>query len=143
MQIKLFTIRLDADCLEIDQNSLNDFLGTINFKKSDTHFVEADENYWSVMVHYEEQSDSQTEEINKPVEMNEEEKVLFQNLKKWRSEKAVELGFKSFMVCYDSELFNIVVRKPKSIEELKTIKGFSNVKSQKYGDDIISLLKTA
>lgn len=122
---------------------MNDFLETVSFKKSDTHFVEADENYWSVMVHYEEQSETQNQELIKPVEMNEEEKVLFQNLKKWRTEKAVELGFKSFMVCYDSELFNIVVKKPKSIEELKMIKGFSNLKSQKYGDDIISLLKSA
>lgn len=143
MQVKLFTIRLDSDTLEIDQNSLNDFLETVSFKKSDTHFVEAVENYWSVMVHYEEQSETQNQELIKPVEMNEEEKVLFQNLKKWRTEKAVELGFKSFMVCYDSELFNIVVKKPKSIEELKMIKGFSNLKSQKYGDDIISLLKSA
>ena len=143
MQVKLFTIRLDSDTWEIDQNSLNDFLETVSFKKSDTHFVEAVENYWSVMVHYEEQSETQNQELIKPVEMNEEEKVLFQNLKKWRTEKAVELGFKSFMVCYDSELFNIVVKKPKSIEELKMIKGFSNLKSQKYGDDIISLLKSA
>lgn len=42
MQVRLFTIRTDANFLEIDQNSLNDFLENITFKKSDTHFIDSE-----------------------------------------------------------------------------------------------------
>ncbi len=142
MQVKLFTIRMDSDNLEIDQNSLNDFLETITFKKSDTHFVESDTGYWSVLVHYEEEIEIQKEAVKNSDEMNLDEQQVFKQLKKWRTEKAQELGFKSFMICYDSELTNIAIKKPNSIEELKKIKGFSNIKSEKYGTDIISILKS-
>ena len=53
MQVRVFSIGLEADLLENDQNVLNDFLTTVAFKKSSTQFVES-ENSWSVIVHYEE-----------------------------------------------------------------------------------------
>lgn len=36
---------------------LNEFLATVTFKKSSTQYVEA-ENYWSLIVHYEENETS-------------------------------------------------------------------------------------
>jgi hypothetical protein len=36
---------------------------------------------------------------------------------------------------------NIAVNRPSSLSELKKIKGFGNLKSEKFGEDIISLLK--
>ena len=63
MKVKVFTIRLSENQLEIDQNSLNDFLETVTFKKSSTQFVESEkESYWSVLVHYDEISDARKEE---------------------------------------------------------------------------------
>ena len=59
MKIKVFTIRLSENELEIDQNSLNDFLETVIFKKSSTQFVESEnDSFWSVLVHYEEISET-------------------------------------------------------------------------------------
>ncbi|WP_395044938.1 HRDC domain-containing protein [Flavobacterium sp.] len=140
MQVKLFNIRLDSKNLEIDQNSLNDFLETINFKKSDTHFIESESNYWSVLVHYEEQVESKVDEPIQLHNLSDNEQNVYNNLKNWRSEKAEQLGLKNFMICHNSELINIAITKPNSISELKKIKGFGNLKSEKFGDDIISLL---
>jgi hypothetical protein len=42
MKVKVFTIRLTENELEIDQNSLNDFLESVTFKKSSTQFVESE-----------------------------------------------------------------------------------------------------
>ena len=42
MKIKVFTVRLSENELEIDQNSLNDFLETVTFKKSSSQFVESE-----------------------------------------------------------------------------------------------------
>ena len=143
MKVKVFTIRLTENELQIDQNSLNDFLEMITFKKSSTQFVETEiDCYWSVLVHYEELSAAKNEEPKKEIELSESERMIFQNLKKWRSEKASELGFKNFMICHNSELINIAIQKPNSVNQLKRIKGFGEVKSDKYGEDIIALLNT-
>lgn len=146
MQVKLFTIRLDSDNLEIDQNSLNDFLETVTFKKSDTHFVESEINHWSVLVHYENEKDN-VYEPESPVSaqqheviLSEREEFVFEKLKQWRNQKAVELGLKHFLICYNSELINIAIKNPSTIDELKKIKGFGNVKSEKYGNEIIEVL---
>ena len=139
MKIKVFTIRLSENELEIDQNSLNDFLEMVTFKKSSTQFIES-ENYWSVLVHYEETFEVKTNELKPEIELSEREKKIFQSLKKWRAEKASELGFKNFMICHNSELMNIAIYKPESISQLRKIKGFGEVKSDKYGDAIIALL---
>jgi hypothetical protein len=53
MQVSVFSIRLDPSFLELDQHKLNEFLKTINFKKSSTQFIESDESHWSVIVYYE------------------------------------------------------------------------------------------
>ena len=54
MQIKIFSIRLHDNTTEIDQNSLNDFLETVDFKKSSVQFVDVEPPFWSVVVHFEE-----------------------------------------------------------------------------------------
>ena len=110
MQVKLFTIRLDENNLEIDQNSLNDFLETVNFKKSDTHFIESENSYWSVLVHYEEQVEAKVETSIQLENLSENDQTIFNHLKKWRSDKAEQTGLKNFMICHNSELINIAVK---------------------------------
>ena len=142
MKVQLFTIRLEENMLEIDQNSLNDFLETVEFKKSDTHFIE-EQNCWTVLVHFDDfnfQEDSKTE--SKTIELSDQDEKIYNNLRIWRSEKADELGWKNFMICHNSQLMNIAVVKPSSIADLKLIKGFGEVKATKFGEDIIALLKT-
>jgi len=142
MQVKLFFIRLDSQKTEMDQNSLNDFLETIIFKKSDTHFVEAQTNYWSVLVHYEEKKATVTDNVTLFEELTDNERLIFLNLKKWRADKAEQLGYKNFMICHNPELIQIALHKPTSIDELKKIKGFGSLKSDKYGDDIVAILNS-
>jgi superfamily II DNA helicase RecQ len=141
MKVKAFRIRLTENELEVDQNSLNDFLEMVTFKKSSTQFVESEnESYWSVLLHYEEETELKNIETKSEADLTERERIIYQNLKKWRAEKATQLGSKSFMICHNSELLNISIQKPESINQLRKIKGFGEIKSDKYGDDIISLL---
>ena len=144
MQIKIFSIRLGDNLTEIDQNSLNDFLGTTVFKKSSVQFVDVENPFWSVVIHFEEKELITNEVIpqnqKSDIVLNAKEEDLFNNLKTWRNEKAVELSFAPFMVCHNSELKNIAILKPNSIDDLKQIKGFGDLKATKYGDDIIALL---
>lgn len=141
MKVKVFRIRLTENELEIDQNSLNDFLEMVTFKKSSTQFVESEnDSFWSVLVHYEEETESKITEAKSENDLTEREKLIYQKLRQWRAEKASQLGFKNFMICHNSELINVAMQKPESISQLRKIKGFGELKSDKYGDDIISLL---
>ena len=144
MKVELFKIRLTENELEIDQNSLNDFLEMISFKKSDTQFIESEEEcYWSVLVHYEEPITKRQEQIKEIIELSQYQQTTYENLRQWRKDKATREGIKSFMICHNSELMEVVVKCPNSKEELKQIKGFGEVKSDKYGEDIVAILKRA
>jgi ribonuclease D len=141
MKVKVFTIRLISEKFHTDQTTLNDFLETVKFVKSATHFVEADEvNYWSVMIHFEDLYETKKMEEKKEANLNEKQLEVFQSLKQWRAEKAGKMKMANFMVCHNSELIDIAFNQPKSIDELRLIKGFGNRKTDKYGDDIIAVL---
>ena len=146
MQVKVFSIRLDSNNLEIDQNSLNDFLDTVHFKKSNSHFIEAEESYWSVLVHYE----NEEERVNEPespiqtsqpeIILSEKEELIFDRLKQWRNAKAQDLNLPHYMISHNSELKNIAIKKPENKNQLRKIKGFGEVKVEKYSEEILSIL---
>jgi superfamily II DNA helicase RecQ len=146
MQVRVFSIRLDSNNLEIDQNSLNDFLDTVHFKKSNSHLIEAEESYWSVLVHYE----NEEERVNEPespiqtsqpeIILSEKEELIFDRLKHWRNEKAHDLNLPHYMISHNSELKNIAIKKPENKNQLRKIKGFGEVKVEKYSEEILSIL---
>lgn len=153
MQIKIFSIRLQDNLTEIDQNSLNDFLETVDFKKSSVQFIEVEQPFWSVVVHFEEKSldikNSKKTLKNEPAkptqktvtDLSQVEEMLFNNLKLWRNEKANKAGLAPFIICHNSHLMEIAVSKPTCINDLKQIKGFGDNKANQYGNEIISLLQ--
>jgi ribonuclease D len=162
MKIKVFAIRPESEYLNFDQQQLNGFLDSIEFKKSSTHFIEAEPNYWSVLVYYEEkiqqinmvkESVIQRKEVSKSevkiaeqlqeADLDLEQLAILKNLKQWRSEKAYKLKISNFLICHNSELINVVIQKPSSLLELRRIKGFGELKSDKYGEDILAILKAS
>ncbi|MCY6483000.1 HRDC domain-containing protein [Clostridium aestuarii] len=87
----------------------------------------------------------------KQFEMNNNENIfkqdgnkLFEKLRVYRNEKAKEEGYKP--ISYHCVFPNVVIEQivenmPDSIEELYYIKGLGKVKIDKYGQDIINILK--
>jgi superfamily II DNA helicase RecQ len=147
MKVRLFTIRLVAEQLVEDENHLNGFLESIEFVKSDTHFVESKASYWSVLVHYKEKDkSSQVEksavERNEVVEqdLNERQKAIYETLKAWRADKAQTLKIPSYTICHNSEILNAILREAKTPSDLRTIKGFGELKVEKYGKEILFVL---
>ena len=146
MQVQHFIIRLNSEQIQSDQNKLNDFLNTVTFKKSSTQFVETTTSYWSVLIHYELKSQQKQPEIEPQKEyddLSENDRIVYKNLRNWRTQKAEQLNVKVFMICHNSELINIAIQKPDSINDLKKIKGFGELKTDKYGEEIVELLKAS
>lgn len=65
---------------------------------------------------------------------------LFERLKDWRIQKARELDTKPFLILHDSSLIDLIEKKPSTLEELRTVKGFAVTKIAKYGDEILDVL---
>ena len=147
MKVRHFIIRLVANQLTEDENQLNGFLESVDFVKSDTHFVECKGNYWSVLIHYNEKEQTAKTERS-PVEQNEvieldlnaNQKAVYEHLKTWRAKTARNLKIPSYAICHNSELLNAILREAKTPTDLRTIKGFGELKLEKYGDEILSIL---
>jgi superfamily II DNA helicase RecQ len=139
MNVKVFNIRLNKDCFQEDQNSMNEFLNSVDVKLSSANFVTTETlGFWSVVIIYEEKIGV----VNriKEQELEPEEKIIFIALKQWRNDLAEKLGWSAFRVCHNSHLISIAKIKPQTLDELKNIKSFGERRSINYGDDIISLL---
>lgn len=144
MKIRLFAIRLIKDKFLSDQKSFNDFLETIDFVKSDTHFVEGEINYWSVLLHFKDKKPEIKPEAKKSgineEDLNSEQYDAYKKLKVWRAKKAEDWNIPSFMICHNSELLEAIVKKPKTTSELRKIKGFGDLKVENHGEEIILII---
>jgi superfamily II DNA helicase RecQ len=139
MAIKVCNIRLDKEHLQLDQNRMNAFLDTVSVKLTSSNFVTtATTDYWSELVFYD---DKRQDESRIPeVILTREDKEIYEALKTWRNIKAAELKLKQYMISHNSVLMNVAIQKPKTIAALKKIKGFGEVKTAKFGQDIIAIL---
>jgi superfamily II DNA helicase RecQ len=144
MKVTIFKVRLDSAHLIADQNLLNQFIETVRFIKSDTHFVETDSSYWSVIIHYEIKNevtaDLKTEVQTQESDLDAEQLDILQQLKVWRTDKASKWKIPSYMICHNSELIDIVLKRPDTIEEFKMIKEFGAKKSENHAEDILAVL---
>lgn len=66
---------------------------------------------------------------------------VYKKLRQYRWNKSVEESVKPYYIFNNETLEALIKLKPESIEELKKIKGFGPVKSDKYGEDIINIIR--
>jgi hypothetical protein len=67
--------------------------------------------------------------------------VLFNRIRKWRDQKAKETGERHYMILPQKTIATITVFLPQSVEELKLVKGVGKIKAEKYGEEIIELIR--
>lgn len=74
-------------------------------------------------------------------EDNEIEKTeIFQKLKAFRLNKSREEKIKPYYIYNDIQLKELISKMPNSLEELKNVNGFGEVKAKKYGKEILDIL---
>ncbi|HPW88198.1 MAG TPA: HRDC domain-containing protein [Kaistella chaponensis] len=147
MKTKIFKIRLSEEFIYDDQKRLDHFLQENNILKYETAFVKEEENYWSVILYYEELKVQFNEPKNEKYsaeqeQLNSDEIKILDSLKLWRSEKAKEKSLPVYFIATNKELLSIAKYKPIKKEELLDIKGFGKFKIENYGGEIIQILET-
>ena len=143
MNIRVFNIRLSKEFCIVDQNRMNEFLDSVEVKLTSTNFVTTGTtDYWSAVVFYDtkKSADKPKEEKITFEDLSQHEKEIFSALKQWRNDMATKLGWSAFRVCHNSHLMAIADAKPESLDELSKVKGFGEVRTEKYGEDILAVL---
>lgn len=148
MKTQIFKIRLSEEFTHADQKLLDRFLQENNILKYETAFVKDEENYWSVILYYEELkvqvNEAKPEKYSAEQEqLNPDEIKILDCLKLWRTEKAKEKSLPVYLIATNKELLSIAKYKPIKKEELLDIKGFGKYKIENYGEEIIEILEMA
>lgn len=72
--------------------------------------------------------------------MNESDRVLFQTLRRWRSETARAEGAPPYVVLTNQQLIAVVHKKPGSANALGSLPGFGPAKVARYGKALLAVL---
>ena len=67
--------------------------------------------------------------------------TLLARLKKWRLERSRADKAPAFVILHDSTLEHLCLRKPNSLAELRAIPGIGETKLERYGKEILELLR--
>lgn len=70
-----------------------------------------------------------------------EETDIFKELKAYRLDKSREEGIKPYFIYNNNQLKDLISKMPRNKEELQRVAGFGSVKANKYGDDILKIIK--
>jgi ATP-dependent DNA helicase RecQ len=73
--------------------------------------------------------------------LNEEEQILYESLKQLRQKISTENEIPAYVVCHNTHLREMAKSKPKSDNELLSIRGIGESFVQKYGSDFLSVIR--
>jgi superfamily II DNA helicase RecQ len=169
MKLKTFYLRLSREHLQEDETKLNEFISTVKVEQIETHLVDGKVNFWSVLVFYDQMgsviSDSENIKLEIPktktqktapkttsspfistlspddLTLNEEEEILYDLLRRWRTQTADSQNVANYMVAHNSELIRIVKSNPNSTEDIHKIKTWKGEKSKQYAQEVWAIIE--
>ena len=65
---------------------------------------------------------------------------LVDRLRSWRLERSQEDAVPAYVVLHDATLRELASLRPRTLDELASVKGFGPVKLERYGDDLLAVL---
>ncbi|HEX9824346.1 MAG TPA: ATP-dependent DNA helicase UvrD2, partial [Actinomycetota bacterium] len=68
---------------------------------------------------------------------------LFDALRRWRRDRAAGDGVPAYVVFHDSTLAEIASRRPRTLADLRTIGGVGPTKLERYGEDVLDVVREA
>lgn len=70
-----------------------------------------------------------------------EETEIFKELREYRLNKSREESIKPYFIYNNSQLKDLITKMPRDKKDLQSVSGFGDVKVNKYGDDILNIIK--
>jgi superfamily II DNA helicase RecQ len=75
-------------------------------------------------------------------ELSLEDTPIYKALKQYRFETCKAEGVQAYCIFNNAQMLAIIAAMPSSLEDLKKISGFGDVKCQKYGDKILEIVRS-
>jgi len=138
---KLMLVRFDRDRGEFEDQEFNRFCQDNNVIRIEKEFINNEGNiYYSFFVEYLPRKGTHLRPDLNSLSKSEQEQ--YERLRDWRNEFAANEGLPAYIIMYNSQLYEIVKKQPKTISDFSSIKGMKS-KAEKYGEQIIKLLQEA
>lgn len=139
LQIRIFTLPFDSGTESFPDEIISEFCSNKKVRWLKTEFFQRDgKPFWSVAVHYEVVLPPESGESRG---LDDAEKLLYERLRLWRKEEAARHRLPPYMVARNSQLVEMVRQRCQTLESLKGIKGFGKKSIQKYGKQLIEIIK--
>jgi superfamily II DNA helicase RecQ len=136
---KLLVVRFDRDSGSFDDAEFNKFCEGHSIVRIEKESLNIEGNiYYSFFIEYL----SLKPKFEKP-DMNalsESEMNQYNRLRDWRNDLAAGEGIPAYIIMYNSQIYDIIRKQPKSKADFAAIKGMK-AKADKYGEQIIKLLQ--
>lgn len=75
-----------------------------------------------------------------PIILTPQQETDFNNLKKWRNERAAQDGLAPYMIAHNDSLRQIAAMPVRTKEDFLQIKGFGEKRAEKYAEEILRIL---
>lgn len=143
MNIKIFTIAFDPVNRVFDEDPVNRFISTRKINKITPAFFETGgQACWSVFIEYDDiVQDHEKKAKEKLPDLTPQQKKLYDALIGLRRDLAEKEGVPIFIIASNRQLADIVLRLPRTMDELKSVNGFGTKKVKKYGRQILETIK--
>lgn len=150
--LKVLTIKFENNLESFNDSILSDFLSGKEIIRWESRFFDhKNEHYWSVILEYKSvlppgeiitgKKGSLRSEKYKEL-LTENDWPLFNRLREWRAERVKKDGVPPYIVFNNIQLAKITVTRPSSLNALQQIEGVGNAKREKYGNEIIHIIKS-
>ncbi|ACF47379.1 HRDC domain protein (plasmid) [Prosthecochloris aestuarii DSM 271] len=150
MLIRIVTLRFSAALDGFDDSPLAEFIKDKSVLSLREHFFIRNETpYLAVVVIFEPVLEMLSPKAGTPRRRDESWRALlgdadmplFDSLRSWRGERCKKEGIPPYVICNNKELAKITAARPQSLSGLMQIEGFGKAKAEKYGEEILAILK--
>ena len=135
----------------------------------ETHLVDGKVNFWSVLVFYNATDSTVSEPEHVKLEipktktqktapatnqspfisslspddltLNEDEEILYDLLRRWRTQTADSQNVANYIVAHNSELIKIVKSNPNSTDDIHKIKTWKGAKAKQYAQEVWEIIE--
>ena len=105
-------------------------------------FISNGRPYWTVFIEYDTLLSDVTDKGRSAEIKDDGQRMFVRKLQEWRKERASKDKLPVFIIATNSELIEVAKRAPQTLESLRQIHGFGKKKVERYGKDIISMVKS-
>ncbi|HKM03078.1 MAG TPA: HRDC domain-containing protein [Lachnospiraceae bacterium] len=117
--------KMNEDNITIDKKTVENISGKYVLKK----------------YKFSQQAPQQKEKFYVPSQTISNQEELILKLKEFRLQKSRQEKIKPYFIFNDTQMMDIISRMPKTKDNLLGITGFGNAKVEKYGEEILTILK--